>query len=330
MKVLFICPRFFNYENEITDALKRNGATVDYFDEKPFNNVFFKVILRLWKNSRLVQWTINKHFNSILTHTPDDYNYVFVLKGESLTEKILLKLKKKYAKAKFVYYAWDSVRNYSHIQQYLYLFDKVYTFDDLDAKSRASMIHLPLFYSPDFSNSVTELQSADKKSKVKIAFLGSVHSDRYQLLGEIYSKYKEKYHLDFVLYFPSLVMLVGFVFRNLHNIKKYKLYSFTLRSKSKKQIAEFFRGADAILDIQHPGQTGLTMRTIECLPLERKMITTNSSVSCYAFYSPDNFFFLDRKTKFIDDDFFNVPFKKMDRAIIEKYSIDSWVKTICS
>ncbi|MGP3592563.1 hypothetical protein [Vagococcus sp. WN89Y] len=330
MKVLFICPRFFNYENEITDALKRIGATVDYFDEKPFNNVFFKMILRLWKKSRFVRWTINKHIDIILSQTLDDYDYVFVLKGESLTQRLLLKLKKKYTRAKFVYYAWDSIRNYAHIQQYLYLFDKVYTFDDQDAKNFSSMTHLPLFFSPEFSNSAAESQLAGRKGKPKIAFLGSVHSDRYQLLGEIYSRYKDKYRLDFILYFPSLIILAGFIFKNISNIKKYKLYSFTLKSRSKNEVADFFRSADAILDIQHPGQTGLTMRTIECLPLERKMITTNNSVSCYAFYCPENFFFLDRTTKFIDEDFFNVPFKKVDNTVIEKYSIDAWVRAICS
>ncbi|RFQ10033.1 hypothetical protein CRE00_28585, partial [Escherichia coli] len=150
------------------------------------------------------------------------------------------------------------------------------------------------------------------------------------VLGEVYEKYKNEYDLRFVLYFPSIVVLVGFLLTNFKSIIRFKLFSFTLRSRSKKQIASFFSSADAVLDIQHPRQTGLTMRTIECLPLKRKFITTNSRVKNYDFYSAENFYFIDRDNILIDSDFFEIPYNDAHLDAISRYSIDSWVKTLCS
>lgn len=328
MKVLFLCPRFFNYENEISDALRRSGATVDYFDEKPFNNVLFKIILRLWKNNNYLKRISDTYFARVLSCAGDDYDYVIVLKGESLDRKNLLKFKKKYKNAKFVYYAWDSIKNYPHIQGYLNLFDRVFTFDDDDAREYDFMNHLPLFYSPAFVNATNKNHS--QNIKPTIAFLGTVHSDRYKLLGEIYKKHKNVYNLKLVLYFPSVIVLLGFILANIKDIIKYKLYGFTLRSRNKQEIAIFFSGADAVLDIQHPHQTGLTMRTIESLPLKRKFITTNSRVKDYDFYSADNFYFIERKGVNIDPSFFNTPYDDSHFDIISGYSVDAWVKTLCS
>lgn len=328
MKVLFLCPRFFNYENEISDALRRSGATVDYFDEKPFNNVFFKIILRLWKDNNYLKHISDSYFEKVLSRADDNYDYVIVLKGESLDRKNLLKFKEKYKSAKFIYYAWDSIKNYPHIQKYLNLFDRVFTFDDSDAREYDFMNHLPLFYSPDFVNQTAKSSLINRKPT--IAFLGTVHSDRYKLLGEIYKKHKHDYNLKFVLFFPSIIVLLGFIFTNIKDILKFKLYHFTLRSRNKQEIAAFFSDADAVIDIQHPRQTGLTMRTIECLPLKRKFITTNSRVKDYDFYSVDNFYFIDRKDIKIDSSFFSSPFDDSHSDVVSRYSVDSWVRTLCS
>ncbi|XUV83313.1 hypothetical protein ACREYP_07790 [Enterobacter sp. TMH.L2] len=328
MNVLFLSPRFFNYESEISDALRRAGAVVDYFDEKPFNNVFFKIILRLWKNSDFIRRISDSYFDKILSQANKQYDYVIVLKGESLDKKNLHKFKDKYKNAKFIYYAWDSIRNYPHIQKYLGLFDRVFTFDDNDAKTYDHMTHLPLFFSPDFYSK--KPRSLPLGEKPIIAFLGTVHSDRYKLLGELYLKQKNDYKLKFVLFFPSIVVLFGFIAANIKDIMKYRLYNFTLRSRSKTQIAEFFSDADAVLDIQHPKQSGLTMRTIECLPLKRKFITTNTHVKDYDFYSANNFYFINRVDVKIESSFFSTPYNDEHAAVIDQYSVDSWVRTLCS
>ncbi len=80
-----------------------------------------------------------------MLQTRDDYDYVIVLKGESLDKKNLLKFKNKFKNAQFIYYAWDSIKNYPHIQEYLNLFDRVFTFDDNDAREYDFMDHCHYF-----------------------------------------------------------------------------------------------------------------------------------------------------------------------------------------
>jgi len=328
MKVLFICPRFFGYEKNITDALLRQGHEVTYYDEKPYNNVIFKIVLRLWKNSLFVRKIIDKYFTKILKESPSDIDVVIVLKGESLTDNIVAKIRNKYSEAKFVFYAWDSIINYPHVHKYLYQFDKVFTFDSHDALTHDNMELLPLFFSPEFTMAASVFDNINKNKK-KISFLGTVHSDRYELLGEIYKKYKNEYDLNFILYFPSVIVLLGFLSANIKNIIKYKLYTFSLRSRSKTEMANLFLSSNAVLDIQHPGQSGLTMRTLECMPLQRKMITTNTEIKKYPFYSPQNYMVLNRQKLEIDPDFLDTIYDPLEIEIIDRYSVDTWVRILC-
>ncbi|MGY2799773.1 hypothetical protein ACVWV0_003949 [Ewingella americana] len=332
MKVLFICPKFFGYEKEISDALKRKGHEVTYIDEKPSNNVFYKILLRLRKDSLYIRRSVDSYFKSVLQNSPEDVDMILILKGESLTESIVKNLRKKYSKAKIVFYAWDSIVNYPQVQNYLYLCDFKFTFDDRDIKNFDGMNHLPLFFSPAFMDSKIQYncQGDFSHKKNKVAFLGSVHSDRYALLGRFYQLHRKTLDCDFVLYFPSAVVLCGFIFRNFKNILKYKLLSFSLRPRSKREIADFFLSADAVLDIQHPGQSGLTMRTLECIPLQRKMITTNPEIKNYDFYNESNYFILDRNSLLMDYSFFRKTFSPTDENIINKYSVDHWVSVLCS
>ncbi|MEI7386306.1 hypothetical protein WCU57_19410, partial [Pectobacterium versatile] len=79
----------------------------------------------------------------------------------------------------------------------------------------------------------------------------------------------------------------------------------------------------------HLGQDGPTLRTIEALAFNKKIITNNTKILNYEFYSPDRFFILGH------DSFDNMlVFLKRDTSpiadeIIEKYTADSMLRTIC-
>ena len=45
--ILFIAPKFFDYELEIKKELEIFGAKVFYFNERPDDNFFTKVLIRL-------------------------------------------------------------------------------------------------------------------------------------------------------------------------------------------------------------------------------------------------------------------------------------------
>ena len=46
-KILYIGQKFFGYEQEIINNLEKLEATVDFFDERPSNKFWYKLILKL-------------------------------------------------------------------------------------------------------------------------------------------------------------------------------------------------------------------------------------------------------------------------------------------
>jgi len=322
MNTLLICPKFFGYEKDIYQSLIDQNHNVIYIDEKPYNNTIFKIIVRLSGRHFIVRNFIKKYIERSIANIQLSLDYIIIVKGESFSVENIRYLKEKHPHAKFLFYAWDSVKNYPHVIEYLPLFDRCYTFDDKDIENYTFFKHLPLFYSKEY-----EVENIAKAavSKYRVVFAGTVHSDRYQLLGELYKRYKNIYDFDFFLYFPSRLLLLKFIIKNYRLILKYRILSFSLQSKSKKEIADYFLNATAIIDIQHPKQHGLTMRTIEILPLQRKLITTNSEIKRYDFYHNENIMVIDRDDPILDEQFLLTPFKEIDPKIVHQYSVNGWV-----
>jgi hypothetical protein len=85
-----------------------------------------------------------------------------------------------------------------------------------------------------------------------------------------------------------------------------------------------------ILDIEHPKQTGLTIRTLETLGARKKLITTNSSVKDYDFYRDSNICVVDRNDPVIPQCFFDTPYQDVSDAIFNRYRLSGWMDEIIS
>jgi hypothetical protein len=80
----------------------------------------------------------------------------------------------------------------------------------------------------------------------------------------------------------------------------------------------------SILEINQQGQEGLTLRAMESLFFEKKLITNNKSIRCLPFYDPRNIFILG-----IDDfsglrDFIKSDYNKRVSVYKSMYDIDAW------
>lgn len=65
-----LAPKFFGYEIEIKKELENLGARVIYFDERPKNDFFTKVFIRL-NLKKLIKNDIEKYFRNIINFTKD-------------------------------------------------------------------------------------------------------------------------------------------------------------------------------------------------------------------------------------------------------------------
>ncbi|MGL5570611.1 hypothetical protein [Cetobacterium sp.] len=324
-KILFFAPRFFNYEIEIKKKLEQLGAQVDFYDERMNPSNLDKVIIRL-KKKLLAKKIVNYYYNIINESKNKEYDYVFFLSPETITKELLQELKRNQKNAKYIIYMYDSIKNKKNAREILDEFDSHFSFDKNDCEIDSRFKFRPLFYLDEYSK-FTE-KTCDKK--YDISFIGTVHSDRYGVIKSI----KEQailngLNVNFFMYFPSKVMyLIKKMFDK--SYKNTEIKDFSFASISKEKVLDIISNSKIILDIQHPKQVGLTMRTIEMLGMKKKLITTNKNIKEYDFYNSDNIKIIDRNNPILDLDFIRNDYVEINADIYKKYSIGSWLEEIFS
>lgn len=317
-KVLLFSPKFFDYEKIIKKELENLGAIVDYFDDRPNNDFLTKVFLRL-KLKFLINRKINNYYRQIYSFIHNKvYDYIFVISPETLSYKELEIIKGMQPQAEYLLYMWDSFKNKNSFNT-ISLFDKIYSFDKKDA-NEFQLNFLPLFY----VNEYKLLESND--FEYDLIFIATAHSDRYQIAKEI-CNLSDEYRTYFYFYLPSKIMY----FIRKYFIKKYRYGSindFYFLPLAHSKIIDVFKKSKSVLDINHPAQDGLTMRTFECLGAKKKLITTNTNVRSYDFYHKNNILIIDREKITLDKKFLSLPYVELSPEIYKKYCIEEWLKTI--
>lgn len=307
-KILLIAPIYFNYHNLIVSALEKKEYLVDFIADKNTG-----VLYTLSKKSNFLlkkyKESYKREIISKLNET--SYDLLVVIGGKTLDVDFWKLINQNYSFKK-VLYQWDSYKNFDYRGMISY-FDVVKTFDSLDA-TQLNISYLPLFYKFEEKKEVLE--------DLDLVFIGIWHSDRLDILNEI-SEYAKKNNLKycFKIYYPYY-MYVYLVY-----IKKIISHSdfFTFKPIPLNETIEFYNRAKCIVDINHPGQSGLTMRTIETIGKRKKLITTNVYIKSEEFYDPKMIQIIDRKNIKIDSDFFE---QKADYKNIEKLEISTWVEEL--
>ena len=320
--IILISVSFFNYENLIKKELENMGANVDLFDERPSNSFFSKAIIRIKKEVYSVK--INQYFKEIIEKIKDTkYDYFLLIKGEATPKFFLDFLKTNNPGIKFIFYTYDSVKNNSNGLEILNYFDAKFTFDSQDAL-QYKMSFRPLFFAEDYGN----LYGKNKEFKNDLAFIGTAHSDRYSI-SEKAKSWCEKHQLKmFTFYFSPSKTLFKFKKLTDKEFKNFDEEKISFKSLSHQEIVDIYENTKVILDINHPGQNGLTMRTFETLGAGRKLITTNPQVKMYPFYDPQNIYIIERGNIQFEEDFFKTDFNEMSSEIRESMSLKGWVQEV--
>lgn len=302
--------------------MEREGAIVDAFNERPTNNIFARILIRL--NRNLIGKFITEYYENIIEKTKGNkYDYIFFIKGESISPSITEKLRKAHPETKIVMYYWDSIANNHNVKGMLGCFDKVFSFDKNDCKEM-NLEFLPLFYIPQYAD------IAEKKveQKYDMMFAGTTHSERYEFVNGIASQIREAGGKCFTwFYFPSKINFYKLKIDN-PKFRSAKIENFEFTPMSRERLLGYYAESRIQIDMQHPKQTGLTMRSIEALGSKKKLITTNPHVKEYDFYQPENILIVDRYNPVITKEFLNAPWKDISEEIYKKYSISSWLNTI--
>ena len=321
--ILLISVKFFDYEVLIKKELERMGATVELYDERPSNSFFSKAIIRFKKE--VYKTKITAYYNKLVTELKDKkFDFFLLIKGEAVPKFFIEFLRKNNPEIKLIYYTYDSFKNKKNGLDIMELFDSKYTFDSNDAV-KYGMGFRPLFFATDYSN--LYLKNSNH-FKYDLAFIGTAHSDRYIIAENANNWSKLNGFEMFTFYYSPSKLLFKIKKLTEKSFKNFDSEKISFNSLAHQEIITIYKDSKAILDINHPDQNGLTMRTFETLGAGRKLITTNENVKRYPFYSENNIWIIDRNNPVYDESFFKSQFHHIDSTIYESMSLNGWIQEV--
>jgi hypothetical protein len=322
-RILLLSVQLFDYENEIALQLRALGATVDYYDERPANSIYAKGIIRLKRN--VYQKKIDKYYTQILKSVKHlKYDYLFVIKGEVVPVFFLKKIKELNPRCLNIFYTWDSFANCAHSVSILKYFNECYTFDSNDSV-KYNINFRPLFSIEKYIEVRNQVLT---KTDYNLLFIGTAHSDRYIISNKIVNWCSKNNLTSFAYYFMHGRLV--FAFKKLFD-SSFKYFDFkqlSFKSLDIDSIVNLYKRSAVILDINHPKQSGLTMRTFEALCAGKKLITTNNDIKKYPFYNENNICIINREEPELNREFFETPFVSIEPSLLYKMSITGWINEL--
>ena len=309
--VLFLNRSFYDYDAVIKSRLiEREYDVIDFSIVPKLSN--WQLLVNTLSKNKVKQREVKKCQQNIIDQIKKinkTIDVVFLLSGQEILNDFLEQLKSLYPKARFIWYLWDNTSAVAEFESAKQYFDTVISFDIKESEEKG-LVYSPLFYSKE-----------KKTEKIyDLCFIGSAHSNRINIVDSIVRT--KLFKNTFIHIYATKIDYVKLLFKNVRKLFKYVRLSKISLTESMDRMAK----SKYVLDISFPSQTGLSMRTFEALGCHSKLITTNSNIVDYDFYSPDNIFILnENNVEALNSIDIDSPFKKPDAAVFNYYSLDSWI-----
>ena len=90
-------------------------------------------------------------------------------------------------------------------------------------------------------------------------------------------------------------------------------------------VIELVKNADVLLDYANGGSSGLSLRCMEALFYQKKLITNNAEILEADFYDPMNIYVLGRDQRSFDE-FLKAPYAPVPSGIRDRYLLSNWLR----
>lgn len=319
-KILLFAPAFFGYYREIEKELRHQGAAVDTilenFSEKSIMYRLFWV-----KNDMTKTRYTESYYKKRIGELDKEYDIIFVVRGEALSEESMTQLKEKYPSALFIMYQWDSINNNKNCLKIERYFDQIFTFDAEDA-CKKGWCYRPLFY-------VEENSSKDTEKKIDFSMIGTLYYKRAELLKKV-KDYCSRNHFSLYshIYSPQLVYILHRCIMRDRRYRDIPYEDVKFYPLGNDALCDIYEKTAILVDYTADDQTGLTMRTIESIGHRCKLITNNKKIKESDIYKSGNIYIYDLERFDIPIEFVDRKYNELPETVREYYSLSGWIKSI--
>lgn len=314
MKATVISFDFWGFDSHIINELQKQGHEASHINLIDFKykhpsllhrigNALQKLFLKKnVKKLKRQQYVIDR-----LKEIPKQ-DIVLVIRPDLLDKKTHLAIKQ--LAGKYYAYLYDSTKRFPVDNLLDGVFDRMFSFDEDDVKKYGFEHITNYIYLPK-----KEIKPAtDFKQKVFMVISGD---ERLDTLNTIAKK------LDDINISHKLIVRAS---RRPANL--YEGINYSEKEIWQDELTQHLDDSEIFLDLIRHGHNGLSFRIFEAMAYQKKLITSNASVTNYDFYDPNNIMVINPENVLIDPEFFLTPYSPLDEAVYSKYTIENWVKTV--
>ncbi len=269
-KIAVIGPSFFGYVEAVTDELTRQGYSARYFDERHSNSIYSKIFYRLGFDYPIRQ-ARKRHLSQLIEHIVYGGFGCLLLVDVEVVDRSFCETLQSHGVDVFLY-MWDSAENKPGFVDMIGTVKAAATFDPLDAEN-LGMRYIPLFAETVYKPGA----HAPLRTVGSVAFNGTMHSHRARQLALLERILGSGVRVEKLLYYHSKVLY--FIKSIFIPSSWHYASSISTTAYSKETIADLYMRSEYVVDIHHPGQSGLTSRTFEALRAGALLVTFNKTVS---------------------------------------------------
>ncbi len=318
-RVLLVSPLTFSYHTAICEALQQIGHDPTWWNDKASASTGYKIALRLFPGLTR-RWT-QGHFRRLVEALPPGaIDHVLVIKGEGLDATTVRLLRERQPRATLGLYLWDSVDNVKGARSIAPLFDAISSFDPVDSQENGWR------YRPLFARNVALSAREQVQKDFDWCFVGTIHSDRHKVITRLRRSPGGQRSFVFAYFQSPFVLRVR------------KLFDWTLWSAPAgtlstvpmpaEDVAAVIARSRSVLDVEHPRQRGLTMRTIETLLTGKKLLSTNQHIVDCDLYDASRAQMIDRHAPTLQQAFLDSPVKPVPPELRARYTCEAWVSEL--
>lgn len=229
--------------------------------------------------------------------------------GTWMAERVPHWIRKKLGKEKkIIWWYWNKITEADHPERVLDEDCEKWSFDREDCEKYGMRYNTQYYFK---SYQITE----NIEQNVDVYFLGS---DGGRLSFVINLK-KKMESMGIICDFNILIS-------DRHQIAEEKEDCFILEKMNYQENLNHIGASKAVLEILREGQTGQTLRALECLFHKKKLITNDLSLEKAPYYHSNNIFLLGKDEFELLPEFLERPYVEMEDAIVQQYESKMWLE----